>query len=98
MRTDFPERLIKLAECFPALHEAPACGDPEKLWEWAQNVSSGEFHAAVFILNVWNFIVAEPIGIARECWPRFDLFAAIGVWDGPNTEAFQAWARKPWCA
>lgn len=86
MRTDFPEPLIQLAKCFPALVDAPMTDAPT-LWEWAQKADPSGLHAAVFILNIFS----------DTQWPRFDLFTAYAVWGNPDLEAFQAWARKPWC-
>lgn len=98
MRNYFPERLIKLANCFPALANAPLTG-PQMLWDWAQTGErqGSEFHAAVFILNIYNCVWAKPIGHSAEQWPPFDLFGAYAVWDSSDFEAFLAWTRKPWC-
>lgn len=67
--------------------------DPEAFDEWAcgPEPSSGGFHAARFVLNVWNMNVEWGCG-------KFDLMRAMNAWDREHREAFLAWADDPWTA
>ena len=68
--------------------------DPEVLDAWAcgPEPSSAGFHAACFVLNVWN--MHAPWGCGR-----FDAVRAMaGVFDNEHREAFLAWAEDPWTA
>lgn len=88
-------RILELARSFPCLRGAPGVAG---LWnalaldEWAATVaSSGETHSARFVLGVWN---------SQEAWRcgRFDLFDALGAWDGCHRQAFLDWIEEPWFA
>lgn len=53
--------------------------------------SSGEHHAACFVLYVWNRYDA-PRGM------KFDFHKAILAWDDEHVEAFRAWLGNIWYA
>jgi hypothetical protein len=81
-----------LANQFPVLENAPGINDwnPEKLDEWAAGkASSGERHAAAFVLRVWNYYNDWKVG-------QFDVMAALSTWDEENRRPFVEWARKPY--
>ncbi|MBX3468651.1 MAG: hypothetical protein KF878_17390 [Planctomycetes bacterium] len=87
--------LSLLAESFPTLRRAPGVRpfDSEALDAWASGPapSSGAFHAAAFVLNVFNCRAPWAVG-------RFDVVAAMSAWDAAHRQAFLAWARAPWTA
>lgn len=56
-----------------------------------RGLSSGEHHAATFILHVWNWREA-PKGM------RFDFGAAVNAWDDEHVAAVREWMRAPWYA
>lgn len=84
-------RMTSLAKQFPVLENAPGVNDwnPIRLDEWATTVaSSGERHAAAFILHVWNCHHEWQVG-------RFDVMYALSTWDGGNRRPFVEWAKNP---
>lgn len=87
--------LTLLAESFPTLCRAPGVRpfDAEVLDTWASGPapSSGAFHAARFVLAVFN---------NRAPWQcgRFDIVEAMWTWDAAHRQAFLGWARAPWTA
>lgn len=87
-------RIMQLAVSFPCLRLAP--GISEGRWDavaldnWAASgASSGEKHAARFVLGVWS---------PYEAWRAgsFDVFDAVQVWDEQHRAAFQCWVADPW--
>lgn len=52
-------------------------------------LSTGERHAVLFLLNVWNPAYAQEMG-----W-RFEAVDALGMWDDGHRTAFLAWAQHP---
>lgn len=88
------DRIERLALSFPTLRWARGVApfDPNELDAWACGpASSGGFHAAAFILGVWNHYADWGCG-------KFDLFRAFDTWDREHREAFVAWAQDPWTA
>lgn len=89
------DELSLLAESFPTLRRAPGVRpfDAETLDAWASGPapSSGAFHAAAFVLNIFNCRAPWAVG-------RFDVVAAMNVWDAAHRNAFLNWARAPWTA
>lgn len=87
------ERMSALAESFPALRNAPGVRPWRALdlEEWTAVCSSGELHAARFVLQVWN------VHHEWSCGP-FQVVKAMCTWDDGNRAAFQAWAEGPWTA
>lgn len=87
--------LSALAESFPTLVRAPGVRpfDAEVLDLWASGPapSSGAFHAAAFVLNIFNCRAPWAVG-------RFDVVAAMNVWDAAHRNAFLNWAKAPWTA
>lgn len=92
------ERMCSLVLSFPCLRHA-VFRNREGNWcpitflRWARRnaYSTGEKHAARFVLRVWNFTVKWSIG-------KFDVIDALGTWDEGNRRAFVAWAQNPWWA
>ena len=99
MAEQIPQRDIKILELaisFRCLRRA--AGVRDGLWDalaldaWAAGgASSGEKHSARFALGVWN---------PYEEWGcgKFDIFAAIDIWNHDDREAFLKWAMDPWFA
>ena len=87
--------MAALAESFPTLRGRPGVRpwDPARFDAWASGPapSSGAFHAATFVLAVYNNEAPWRSG-------RFNVVAAMGVWDDEHRRAFVAWARDPWTA
>lgn len=84
-------RMTRLAESFPALAGKPGVfpWDPDELDGWASSVaSSGERHAAAFVLGVWNKYAEFKVG-------RFDLHKSMACWDPGNLRALVAWIQAP---
>ncbi len=85
--------LERLALSFPTLVGRPGTNpwNAERLDRWASGPapSSGAFYAATFVLAVYN---------NRAPWAsgKFDVIAAMNVWDQVHRAAFVAWARAPW--
>lgn len=89
-------RMVELGQSFPSLRRAPLADkhghfDARYFARWANRslYSSGERHAARFILSVWNPRVRWAIG-------RFDLHDALGTWDLEHRAAFARWTAAPW--
>jgi hypothetical protein len=90
-QADNRARMASLASQFPVLENAPGVNpwDSLRLDEWASGgVSHSERHAAAFVLHVWN---------PRHDWKagRFDVMAALWVWDAENRRPFVEWAKNP---
>jgi hypothetical protein len=89
---DVREQMSALALSFPSLREAPVePWDPHKLEKWSVGPApgSGAFHAARFVLNVWNDSTEWACG-------KFEFFEAFRSWDHNHKVAFLAWAGRPW--
>lgn len=63
--------------------------DPDKFAAKLGVLSSGERHAALWLLNVWNPTYAKSKG-----W-NFDLFAAFSSLDGENIVGIADWIINP---
>jgi hypothetical protein len=105
-RQDEPAlRVLALAKTFhqlaSSMSETPQGGNelrlgdelgwnPLELERWACSgaATSGSKAAAQFVLGVWN-------RHEYRCG-KFDLHAAMGIWDDEHRAAFLAWAKKPW--
>lgn len=99
-----PTRIQRLAASFPALATRPESF--ETPWDaeafaraWASG-SSGQRHAALFVLGVWNRNTDwREFGlVGGDGTGRFNVHLAFNVWDWGNIEAFLRWARDPWLA
>ncbi len=93
------DRYLALVRSFPVMRFAPARAvsgrgiDFHELeaWAMAEDVDGREgiLVTVQFLLNLWS---------ASHPWAcgKFDLFAALNVWDDDQLAAWQAWAAKPW--
>lgn len=91
-QTDNRTLIANLASRFPVLESAPGIKewDSQKLDEWAATVAStGERHAAAFVLHVWNCYHDWNVG-------RFDVMEALRTWDRENAAPFLEWAKDPY--
>ncbi len=87
-------KMLALVNSFPCLRlkNCPlALWDGRRFQAWAKEklLSSGERHAARFVLFVWNPRTRWSIG-------KFKLEDALGIWDDGNRRAFVEWVRRPW--
>lgn len=83
--------LIRSFPCFAdRIDVTPETWDTDILSDQLGVFSSGERHAALFILCVWNPGYAESQG-----W-KFDVLEAMGVWDLRHRAAFLNWAQNPY--
>lgn len=84
-------QMLELATSFPTLRGVLGEWDPERLDQWACGPvpGSGAFHAARFVLSVWN---------SEADWQSggFDLHRALIAWDRNHREAFISWVEAPW--
>lgn len=96
--------MTALCKTFPTLRGVPGASpwDEHKFARWASGPApSGAMRlAAAFVLSVWNGCCdvedVEPWWNEGEYRVgRFDVVLAMKMWDGPHTEAFLAWCRKP---
>ena len=87
-------QIEQLASSFPTLPVAQGVKpwNSEKLASWAsaQSHGSAALYAAEFVLGIWNSEIVE------SC--RFDIVAAMRVWDEEHRDAFLRWADDPWWA
>lgn len=87
------DRIALLALSFPTLQKAPGVSPWNarafEAWAVGPVPSSGAFHAARFVLHVWN-------STARWSCGPFDLFKALQTWDEHHRAAFAEWALRPW--
>lgn len=87
----YEERIVRLAETFPTLEDAPLRPwDAERFEEWAmRQAGSGLLHSARFVLKVWAIDHPWKVG-------PFDVFHAVFSWDERHRNAFANWAKAPW--
>ena len=86
------DQMTDLARGFPSMRGAPGVEpwDPGELNRWAAGpASSGERHAARFLLSVWDPATGWEAG-------RFDVLEALRIWDVTDRAAFLEWAADPW--
>jgi hypothetical protein len=87
------ERMTALALTFPSLQDAAGIlpWSAEKLEKWTCGPApgSGAFHAARFMLSLWN---------EHSDWKcgHFNFFTAFRSWDAKHKRAFLDWAEAPW--
>lgn len=84
--------IVELAQSFPSIQNLvgtdPESWDAERLAK-LKGLSTGERHALLFVLNVWN------PAWARASKLHFDVVQAFGSWDSRHQHAFLAWAMNP---
>jgi len=89
------DRMQALIDSFPTLRSKGLRWgerhDSSDFIAQCRGLSSGEHHAAAFVLQVWNRYEA-PRGL------KFDFAKAMAVWDQQHVEAVRSWMRDPWWA
>ena len=86
--------MSRLAEAFPTLRDDVPGVRPwnaSTLDAWlgtSPAVTSGSRDAAAFVRGVWNGNVEWSVA--------FDVYRALGCWDGAHRAAFLTWASAPW--
>lgn len=86
------EYILTLARMFPCLQckiEGMTEFDGDDFFARLSGCSTYQWHAGMFILNVWCPGDAEAKG-----W-RFDYFAAFPGWDSECRRAFLGWCANP---
>jgi len=104
------EQMRRLCASFPCLREVPGSDpwDAHTLLAWVLGPapSSGGWHAALFVLQVWNCgedwcQVACELGLLDasaegfQPFQPFNVARAFGTWDEAHREAFRAWCELP---
>jgi hypothetical protein len=99
---DYRLAMTELAKLFPTMRGVPGT-DPwnvEKLISWLNSgaPTSGSWHAAMFLLGVWNPTTKwnqEGVRMRKGASGKFDLFAAYAAWDQHHIRAMQTWIAQP---
>jgi hypothetical protein len=94
-----PHDMQSLIDAFPSLREKgmrwKVQGKGDSSLEFIAQLpglSSGERHAAAFVLHVWDSHARTPGNI------EFNLADAMSIWDEKHRSAFLRWAHNPWFA
>jgi hypothetical protein len=99
---DYRLAMTQLAKLFPTMQGVPGT-DPwnvERLIAWLNTgaPTSGSWHAAMFLLGVWNPHTKwnqEGVKMRKGASGKFDLFAAFAAWDQNHIQAMQEWIAAP---
>lgn len=86
------EYILALCRSFPSLHckiEGITSFDSYDFFKRLKGCSTGQWHAGMFILNVW-----DPGNAEQEKW-KFDFFTAFPSWDNSHRKAFLSWCANP---
>ena len=100
--SDYRKAMSELAKLFPTMRGVPGT-DPwnvEQLIGWLNTgaPTSGSWHAAMFLLGVWNPSTKwnqEGVRMRKGASGKFDLFAAFACWDNNHIQAMQEWIANP---
>jgi hypothetical protein len=94
--------MSQLANLFPTMRGVPGTNpwNVEKLIAWLNTgaPTSGSWHAAMFLLGVWNPSTKwnqEGVRMRKGASGKFDLFAAYAAWDHKHIQAMQEWIAAP---
>ena len=105
-RARWPENLnhamSELAQLFPTMHGVPGTNpwNVEQLIAWMNTgaPTTGSWHAAMFLLGVWNPHTKwnqEGLKMRKGASGKFDLFAAMHGWDQQHIETALEWINNP---
>jgi len=105
-RDRWPENLnhamSELARLFPTMQGVPGTDpwDVHKLMGWMNTgaPTTGSWHAAMFLLGVWNPHTKwnqEGVKMRKGANGKFDLFVAMQGWDQQHIDAAMEWIRNP---
>lgn len=94
--------MSELAALFPTMHGVPGT-DPwnvERLIAWMNTgaPTTGSWHAAMFLLGVWNPHTKwnqEGVKMRKGASGKFDLFVAMQGWDQQHIDAAREWIANP---
>jgi hypothetical protein len=99
---DYRLAMTELANLFPTMRGVPGTNpwNVEQLIAWMNTgaPTSGSWHAAMFLLGVWNPSTKwnqEGVRMRKGASGKFDLFAAYAVWDHNHIRAMQEWIAAP---
>lgn len=105
-RDRWPENLNRamseLAKLFPTMHGVPGTDpwDVHQLLAWMNTgaPTTGSWHAAMFLLGVWNPHTKwnqEGVKMRKGASGKFDLFVAMQGWDQQHIDAAREWIANP---
>lgn len=95
------EAMTVLGEMFPSMRGVPGVKpwNAMALVDWLNSgaPTSGSWHAAMFLLHVWNIDTDwRKEGLkARAGYGRFNLGRAMASWDDAHRRACLAWVEAP---
>ena len=94
--------MSELANLFPTMRGVPGTNpwNVEALIAWMNTgaPTTGSWHAAMFLLGVWNPHTKwnqEGLKMRKGASGKFDLFAAMQGWDQQHIDAAVEWIRNP---
>lgn len=94
--------MSELANLFPTMRGVPGTNpwNVEALIAWMNTgaPTTGSWHAAMFLLGVWNPHTKwnqEGLKMRKGASGKFDLFAAMHGWDQQHIEAALEWINNP---
>jgi len=105
-RARWPDNLNRamseLAKLFPTMRGVPGTDpwDVHQLIAWMNTgaPTTGSWHAAMFLLGVWNPHTKwnqEGVKMRKGSSGKFDLFVAMQGWDQQHIDAAMEWIRNP---
>jgi hypothetical protein len=96
------QAMSELANLFPTMRGVPGT-DPwnvQQLLAWMNTgaPTTGSWHAAMFLLGVWNPHTKwnqEGVKMRKGATGKFDLFVAMQGWDQQHIDAAREWIANP---
>jgi hypothetical protein len=96
------QAMSELANLFPTMRGVPGT-DPwnvQQLLAWMNTgaPTTGSWHAAMFLLGVWNPHTKwnqEGLRMRKGASGKFDLFVAMHGWDQQHIDAAREWIANP---
>lgn len=94
--------MSELANLFPTMRAVPGTDpwDVHQLIAWMNTgaPTTGSWHAAMFLLGVWNPYTKwnqEGVKMRKGASGKFDLLVAMQGWDQDHIDAAMEWIRNP---
>jgi hypothetical protein len=94
--------MSELAKLFPTMRGVPGTDpwDVHQLIAWMNGgaPTTGSWHAAMFLLGVWNPHTKwnqEGVKMRKGATGKFELFPAMHGWDQQHIDAAMEWIRNP---
>lgn len=99
---DLRKAMAELAKLFPTMRDVPGTDpwDVHQLMAWMNTgaPTTGSWHAAMFLLGVWNPHTKwnqEGVKMKKSATGKFDLFVAMHGWDQQHIDAAREWIANP---